>query len=43
MSDFKHVKLPEGDLVEVKDGKPVVGDRPIIGSLRGDGIGCRGP
>jgi len=39
MSDFQHVKLPEGDLVEIKDGQPVVGHRPIIGSLRGDGIG----
>jgi isocitrate dehydrogenase len=39
MPDFKHVKLPEGDLVTIQDGQPVVGDRPIIGSLRGDGIG----
>jgi isocitrate dehydrogenase len=39
MPDFKHVKIPEGDLVTVTDGEPVVGDRPIIGSLRGDGIG----
>ena len=39
MSKFKHVDIPKGDLVEVKDGKPQVGDRPIIGSLRGDGIG----
>ncbi len=39
MPDFKHVKIPEGDLVTVESGKPVVGDRPIVGSLRGDGIG----
>ncbi len=39
MSDFQHVKLPEGDLVTIKNGQPVVGDHPIIGSLRGDGIG----
>jgi isocitrate dehydrogenase len=39
MPDFKHVKLPEGDLVTIQNGQPVVGDRPIIGSLRGDGIG----
>ena len=39
MPDFKHVKIPEGDLVTVADGTPVVGDRPIIGALRGDGIG----
>jgi isocitrate dehydrogenase len=39
MPDFKHVKIPDGDLIEVKDGSPVVGDHPIVGSLRGDGIG----
>ena len=39
MPDFKHVKLPEGDLIESKDGKLVIGDRPIVGVLRGDGIG----
>ena len=39
MTQFQHVKVPEGDLVRVENGKPVVGDRPIIGSLRGDGIG----
>lgn len=36
---FKHVKIPEGDLIEVRDGKLIVGDHPIIGYLRGDGIG----
>ncbi|MFC1587265.1 NADP-dependent isocitrate dehydrogenase [Planctomycetota bacterium] len=39
MANFKHVKIPEGDLITVKDGKPVVGNHPIIGMLRGDGIG----
>ncbi len=39
MTQFQHVKIPEGDLVQVKDGKPVVGDHPVIGFLRGDGIG----
>ncbi len=39
MPDFKHVSVPAGDLITMKDGKPVVGDRPIIGLLRGDGIG----
>jgi isocitrate dehydrogenase len=39
MPNFKHVKIPKGDLVTVQQGKPVVGDRPVIGSLRGDGIG----
>jgi isocitrate dehydrogenase len=37
--DFKEVKIPEGDLIEYKDGKLIVGDHPIIGVLRGDGIG----
>jgi len=37
--DFKHVKLPEGDLIQAKDGKLEIGSRPIIGFLRGDGIG----
>ena len=39
MVDFKEVTIPEGDLIEVKDGQLVVGNRPIIGNLRGDGIG----
>jgi isocitrate dehydrogenase len=39
MPKFQHVKIPEGDLITVENGKPVVGDRPIVGSLRGDGIG----
>ncbi len=36
---FSKVTLPEGDRIEVRDGKPIVGSRPIIGVLRGDGIG----
>jgi len=36
---FEHVTIPEGDLIQVKDGKLEVGDHPIIGCLRGDGIG----
>jgi isocitrate dehydrogenase len=36
---FKEVKIPQGDLIELKDGRMVVGDHPIIGYLRGDGIG----
>ena len=39
MPKFQHVTIPDGDLIEVRGGKPVVGDRPIIGNLRGDGIG----
>ena len=39
MPKFQHVKIPEGDLITVENSKPVVGDRPIVGLLRGDGIG----
>ena len=39
MSVFRKVSIPEGDLIEIKNGKPVIGDHPIIGYLRGDGIG----
>jgi isocitrate dehydrogenase len=39
MSRFEKVTIPEGDLITVEGGKPRVGDRPIIGKLRGDGIG----
>ncbi|MBU1072851.1 hypothetical protein KKG45_06360, partial [bacterium] len=37
--DFKEVKIPAGDLIEHVDGELVTGDRPVIGCLRGDGIG----
>jgi isocitrate dehydrogenase len=37
--DFKEVKIPEGDLIQYKDGELVIGDHPVIGYLRGDGIG----
>jgi isocitrate dehydrogenase len=39
MPAFEHVKVPQGDLITIEGGRPVVGDHPIIGSLRGDGIG----
>ncbi len=39
MSQFQHVKIPKGDLIQVRDGKLQVGNHPIIGKLRGDGIG----
>ncbi len=39
MPDFQHVRLPDGDLITSKNGKMIIGDRPIIGLLRGDGIG----
>ncbi len=37
--EFKEVQIPEGDLIGYEDGKLIVGNRPIIGVLRGDGIG----
>jgi len=36
---FEHVIIPEGDLIGYDNGQLQVGDRPIIGLLRGDGIG----
>ncbi len=39
MPTFKHITLPAGDLVEIQNGRPITPDRPIIGVLRGDGIG----
>ncbi|NOZ79214.1 MAG: NADP-dependent isocitrate dehydrogenase [Acidobacteria bacterium] len=39
MAQFKEVKIPEGDLIQSRNGRIEVGDRPIIGVLRGDGIG----
>jgi len=38
-SQFKKVQIPQGDLIQVQGGRLVVGDHPIIGYLRGDGIG----
>jgi len=39
VSQFKEVKIPDGDLIGYRDGALVIGDHPIIGCLRGDGIG----
>ena len=39
MAQFKEVKIPAGDLIDYRDGLLVIGDNPIIGVLRGDGIG----
>jgi isocitrate dehydrogenase len=36
---FKHVALPDGDLIASSDGRISVPDRPIIGRITGDGIG----
>ena len=37
--EFKEVKIPDGDLIEFKDNRLIIGDHPVIGCLRGDGIG----
>ena len=39
MRQFEQVTIPDGDLITIQDGKLQVGDHPIIGKLRGDGIG----
>ncbi len=40
MSEYKFIKIPEGDKVRIADGGSVeVPDRPIIGFIEGDGIG----
>lgn len=39
MVDFQHITVPEGDLITTDKGQFVVGDRPVVGLLRGDGIG----
>jgi len=36
---FKHVALPDGDLIASSSGRIRVPDRPIIGRITGDGIG----
>jgi len=39
MVEFSKVKIPAGDLIENRNGELIIGDHPIIGCLRGDGIG----
>jgi isocitrate dehydrogenase len=36
---YKHIKVPEGDKVSIKDGKLQVSDRPIVAFIEGDGTG----
>ena len=36
---FEKIEIPEGDLITSRDGDLTIGDHPIIGVLRGDGIG----
>ena len=38
--DYQHIKIPQGgELLRVADGKLVVPDNPILGTIEGDGIG----
>ncbi len=36
---YKHIKVPAGDKVSIKDGKLQVSDRPIVAFIEGDGTG----
>jgi isocitrate dehydrogenase len=36
---FKEVQIPRGDITEYRDGRLIIGDHPVVGLLRGDGIG----
>jgi len=37
--EFQHVQVPAGDLIRTEGGRLVIGERPVIGLLRGDGVG----
>jgi isocitrate dehydrogenase len=37
--EFQKTRFPEGDRIRHEDGHIIVGDRPVVGLLRGDGIG----
>ncbi len=36
---YKHIKVPSGDKVSIKDGKLQVSDQPIVAFIEGDGTG----
>jgi isocitrate dehydrogenase len=36
---YKHIKVPAGDKVSIKDGKLQVSDQPIVAFIEGDGTG----
>lgn len=36
---YKHITVPDGDRITVKDGKLVIPDNPIVAFIEGDGIG----
>ena len=39
MATYKHIVVPDGDKVVIKDGKLETPDHPIVGFIEGDGIG----
>ncbi len=40
MSEYKSIKVPNGDKIEIQEGNKVIcPDKPIIGFIEGDGIG----
>src|SRR5690625_882567 len=36
---YRKITVPEGDKIELQDGRLQVGDRPIIAYIEGDGTG----
>ena len=36
---FRHIEVPEGDRIELREGRLQVGDRPIVTFIEGDGTG----
>jgi isocitrate dehydrogenase len=36
---YKHIKVPEGDQISIRDGALQVSDRPIVAFIEGDGTG----
>ena len=36
---YRHIRVPDGDRIELRDGRLEVGDRPIIAFIEGDGTG----
>jgi isocitrate dehydrogenase len=36
---YKHIKVPEGDQISIRDGVLQVSDRPIVAFIEGDGTG----
>ena len=39
MATYKHIVVPEGEKIQIRDGQLQTPDRPIVGFIEGDGIG----